>query len=159
PFVLIPVVWEVFGITLKDTPFHLPVSGWEGLDYPRSWIAPVGVYAIGIAGFFARSMRSFMLEELHRDYIRTARAKGLSRRRVVYVHALKNTLVPFASVLGPTVAFLVVGAFVIEQLFSIPGVAYAAVQASQANDYTVTLGIVLMLTTAVVLVNALTDIF
>jgi ABC-type dipeptide/oligopeptide/nickel transport system permease component len=158
PYVLIPMVWLVFGIALRDTVFHLAITGWQGWGEPRSWIAPVGVYAAGLVGYFVRSMRSFLLEELDKEYVRTARAKGLSRRRVVHRHALKNTLVPLASVLGPTVAFLVVGAFIIEQLFSIPGLAGLTVQATLADDYAVTLGTTLLLATAVVVANAVTDI-
>ncbi len=159
PFVIIPGVWLVFGILLKDTIFHLPVTGWQGLGNPQYWIAPACVFAAGLAGFFARSMRSFMLEELTKDYIRTARAKGMSERTVIYIHALKNTLLPFASVLGPTVAFLVVGAFIIEQEFGIPGIANITVQSTLSNDYAVTLATTLVLAAAVVVANALTDIF
>ncbi len=156
PFVIVPFIWSVFGVALANTPFGLPVQGWAG---PRTWIAPVCVFAAGLAGLFARSVRSFMLEELSKDYIRTARAKGLSERTVIYIHALKNTLLPLASVLGPTVAFLVVGAFIIENLFSIPGIAYATVNAATSNDYTLTLGTTLVLAAVIVVVNALTDIF
>lgn len=159
PFVLIPVVWLVFGIALKNTIFHLPVSGWQGIGSPQYWILPVAVYAAGLAGLFARSVRSFMLEELSKDYIRTARAKGLTERVVIYIHALKNTLLPLASVLGPVVGYLVVGAFIIEQLFSIPGVANITVQATLSNDYTITQGTTLVLAAVIVIVNALTDIF
>jgi len=159
PFVIIPVVWLVFGIWLKDTIFHLPVTGWDGIGDPQYWLAPSFVFAAGLAGFFARSMRSFMLEELTKDYIRTARAKGMPERTVIYIHALKNTLLPFASVLGPTVAFLVVGAFIIENEFGIPGIAQITVQSTLSNDYSVTLGTTLILATAVVIANALTDIF
>jgi ABC-type dipeptide/oligopeptide/nickel transport system permease component len=159
PFIIIPVVWAVFGIALRNTIFHLPVSGWDGVGDPQYWIAPVAVYAAGLAGFFARSMRSFMLEELNKDYVRTARAKGLSETVVIYVHAMKNTLLPLASVLGPTVAFLVTGAFIIEQLFSIPGIGNITVQSTLSDDYAVTLATTLLLAAAVVIVNALTDIF
>lgn len=159
PFVLIPIVWFVFGQLLKDTVFHLPVTGWQGLSDPHYWLLPAFVFAAGLSGFFARSMRSFMLEELKKDYIRTARAKGISERKVIYIHAMKNTLLPFASVLGPTVAFLVVGAFIIEQEFSIPGIANITVQSTLSNDYAVTMGTTLVLAAAVVVVNALTDIF
>lgn len=159
PFVLIPGVWLVFGILLQNTFFHLEVTGWQGLGAPRYWIAPVFVFAAGLSGFFARSVRSFMLEELNKDYIRTVRAKGMTERTVIYIHAMKNTLLPFASVLGPTVAFLVVGAFIIEQEFSIPGIANITVQSTLADDYSVTLGTTLVLAAAVVIVNALTDIF
>jgi len=159
PFVIIPGVWIVFGILLKDTAFHLPVTGWQGLGDPHYWLEPSFVFAAGLVGLFARSMRSFMLEELGKDYIRLARAKGLSERKVIYIHAMKNTLIPFASVLGPTVAFLVVGAFIIEQEFSIPGIAYITVQSTLSNDYAVTLATTLVLAAAVVVANALTDIF
>jgi len=159
PFVIIPIVWLVFGIGLKGTIFHLPVTGWDGVGDPQYWLAPAFVFAAGLAGFFARSMRSFMLEELTKDYIRTARAKGMPERTVIYIHALKNTLLPFASVLGPTVAYLVVGAFIIEDLFGIPGIAQITVQSTLSNDYSVTLGTTLILATAVVIANALTDIF
>lgn len=159
PFVIIPVVWLVFGVLLKNTIFHLPVTGWQGIGNPQYWLAPAFVFAAGLVGFFARSMRSFMLEELNKDYVRTARAKGLPERTVIYVHALKNTLLPFASVLGPTVAFLVVGAFIIEQEFSIPGIANITVQSTLSNDYAVTLATTLVLAAAVVVANALTDIF
>ncbi len=159
PFVIIPGVWLVFGVLLKDTFFHLPVSGWNGLGDPRSWLAPACVFAAGLAGLFARSLRSFMLEELSKDYIRMARAKGLPERRVIYLHAMKNTLLPFASVLGPTIAFLVVGAFIIENEFSIPGVANITVQSTLSDDYSVTMATTLVLAAAVVVANALTDIF
>ncbi|HXT37291.1 MAG TPA: ABC transporter permease [Chloroflexota bacterium] len=159
PFVIIPAVWLIFGILLKNTFFHLPVSGWDGIGDPQYWIAPACVFAAGLAGLFARSMRSFMLEELNKDYIRMARAKGLAERRVIYLHALKNTLLPFASILGPTIAFLVVGAFIIENEFSIPGIANITVQSTLSDDYSVTLATTLVLAAAVVVANALTDIF
>jgi len=104
-------------------------------------------------------MRSFMLEVLNQQYIRTAKAKGLAYWKIVFVHAAKNTLVPFASILGPTIAFLVVGAFIIENLFNIPGIAQITVQSTLANDYNVTLATTVLLALAVVVVNALTDIF
>jgi len=159
PFVIIPVVWLVFGIALQGTIFHLPVTGWHGITQPLYWIAPVFTFAAGLVGFFARSVRSFMLEELNRDYIRTARAKGLNERTVVYVHAMKNTLLPLASVLGPVVAYLVVGAFIIELLFSIPGIANITVSSTLSNDYAVTLGTTIVLAATIVVVNTLTDIF
>jgi ABC-type dipeptide/oligopeptide/nickel transport system permease component len=159
PFVIIPGVWLVFGVLLQNTFFHLPVSGWNGLSDPRSWLAPACVFAAGLAGLFARSLRSFMLEELSKDYIRMARAKGLKERQVIYLHAMKNTLLPFASVLGPTIAFLVVGAFIIENEFSIPGVANITVQSTLSDDYSVTMATTLVLAAAVVVANALTDIF
>ncbi|HVA90409.1 MAG TPA: ABC transporter permease [Chloroflexota bacterium] len=156
-FVLIPFLVDLFSIHLGWLPAgQWGDPGWLGV---KETVLPVTVYAAGLAGFFARSVRSFMLEVLHQDYIRLARAKGLRERKVVYVHAMKNTLLPFASVLGPTIAFLVVGAFIVENEFSINGIGYITVQATQAGDFTVTEATTLVLAAAVVIINALTDIF
>jgi len=155
PLLIIALGRLVFSINLH----WLPVAGWQGYTNVQSLILPVVVYASGIVGFYARSMRSFMLEVLNQQYIRTAKAKGLPYWRVVFVQAAKNTLVPFASVLGPTIAFLVVGAFIVETVFGIPGIAGITVQSTLASDYNVTLGTTVLLSIAVVIVNALTDLF
>ncbi len=144
---------------LSQNTLHLPVAGWAGYTNLRSLIMPVLIYASGIIGFYARSMRSFMLEVLSQQYIRTARAKGLAYWKIVLVQAAKNTLVPFASVLGPTISVLVAGAFIVETIFSIPGIAGITVQSTLASDYNVTLATTIVLAFAVVLVNALTDVF
>ncbi|HZS89774.1 MAG TPA: ABC transporter permease [Chloroflexota bacterium] len=155
PLLLIGVARVIFSIDLH----WLPVAGWNGFTSVQYLAMPVLIYASGIVGFYARSMRSFMLEVLNQQYIRTAKAKGLAYWKIVFVHAAKNTLVPFASILGPTIAFLVVGAFIIENLFNIPGIAQITVQSTLANDYNVTLATTVLLALAVVVVNALTDIF
>ncbi len=157
PFVLIPVLQVIFSVRLGWLPAgQWGDDGWLGV---KEYVLPVTVYAAGLAGFFARSVRSFMLEVLNQDYIRMARAKGLRERRVIYLHAMKNTLLPFASVLGPTIAYLVVGAFIVENLFSIPGIGQITVQATLQDDMTVTEATTLVLAVAVVVINALTDIF
>jgi ABC-type dipeptide/oligopeptide/nickel transport system permease component len=156
-FVLIPFAVTLFSIRLHWLPAgQWGDPGWMGI---KEAALPVAVYAAGLAGFFARSMRSFMLEVLHQDYIRTARAKGLRRHTVIYVHALKNTLLPFSSVLGPAIAFLVVGSFVVENEFSVNGIGYITVQSTLAGDFAVTEATTLLLASTVVVVNALTDIF
>ena len=154
---LIPFVVDIFSIDLGWLPAgQWGDPGWLGV---KETVLPVAVYAAGLAGFFARSVRSFMLEVLHQDYIRLARAKGLRSGKVIYIHAMKNTLLPFASVLGPTIAFLVVGAFIVENEFSINGIGYVTVQSTLSGDFTVTEATTLVLAAAVVIVNALTDIF
>src|SRR5205085_33548 len=155
PLLLIGVARVILSIELH----WLPVTGWQGFTNVQSLVMPVLIYASGIMGFYARSMRSFMLEVLNQQYIRTAKAKGLAYWKIVFVHAAKNTLVPFASVLGPTIAFLVVGAFIVETIFDIPGIAGITVQSTLANDYDVTLATTILLALAVVFVNALTDVF
>jgi ABC-type dipeptide/oligopeptide/nickel transport system permease component len=154
PLLLIGAGRVIFSINLR----WLPVDGWQGYTNVRYLIMPVLVYASGLMGFYARSMRSFMLEALSQHYVRTARAKGLASWKIIFKHAAKNTLAPFASVLGPTIAFLVVGAFIVETLFDIPGIAKITVDSTIASDYDVTLATTILLALAVVLVNALTDI-
>jgi ABC-type dipeptide/oligopeptide/nickel transport system permease component len=157
PFVLIPIVQVIFAVKLGWLPAgQWGDDGWEGV---KEYVLPVSVYSAGLAGFFARSVRSFMLEVLNQDYIRMARAKGLKERRVIYLHAMKNTLLPLSSVLGPTIAYLVVGAFIVENLFSIPGIGQITVQATLQDDVTVTEATTLILAVAVVVINAITDIF
>jgi ABC-type dipeptide/oligopeptide/nickel transport system permease component len=100
-----------------------------------------------------------MLEVLQQDYIRTARAKGLRQPIIVWVHAMKNTLLPLASIVGPTIAYLIVGAFIIESYFNIPGIANETVQSVFSGDYGVIEATTIALAAFVVVVNMLTDIF
>ena len=157
PFVLAPVAQLVFGVELK----WLPVSGWgdPGLAGIREMILPVLLFAAGLAGFFAKSFRSFLLEVLQEDYIRTARAKGLRERLVIYRHACKNTLVPLASIVGPTMAFLIIGAFIIENFFGIPGIGSITISAVTQSDYPVIEATTILLASSVVFINFLTDVF
>ncbi len=155
PLLLIGVAQLVLG----DNLHWVNPTGWQGYTAVKYLVLPILVYASGIVGLYARSMRSFMLEVMNQQYIRTAKAKGLAYWRIVFIQAGKNTLVPFASVLGPTIAFLVVGAFIVETVFGIPGIAGLTVQSTLNSDYNVTLATTILLAVAVVVVNALTDIF
>jgi len=165
-FVLCPVCQLIFAVDLH----WVPVEGWGdggwtgplgmiplGLSL-NEMILPVAIFAAGLAGFFAKSMRSFMLEVLRQDYIRTARAKGLKNRVIVWLHAAKNTLLPLFSIVGPTIAYLVAGAFIIEFFFAIPGVGWFTAISVEESDYSVIEGTTLLLVVAVVVVNMLTDI-
>jgi ABC-type dipeptide/oligopeptide/nickel transport system permease component len=156
-FVTAPLAQLFLGADLKV----LPVAGWgdPGVDGLKEMILPVGLYAAGLAGFFAKSFRSFVVEVKKQDYIRTARAKGLRWRRIVVLHVLKNTLLPLASIVGPAVAYLVVGAFIIESFFSIPGIGSITVAAVQDSNYPVVEATTIMIATSVMIVNLLTDIF
>jgi ABC-type dipeptide/oligopeptide/nickel transport system permease component len=156
-FVLAPIAQLVFGVELK----WLPVSGWgdPGIDGIREMILPVVLFAAGLAGFFAKSFRSFLLEVLQEDYIRTARAKGLKERVVIYLHACKNTMVPLATIVGPTMAFLIVGAFIIENFFGIPGIGSITISAVTQSDYPVIEATTIILASSVVFINFLTDVF
>lgn len=156
-FVLAPLAQLVFAVKLG----WLPVAGWNdpGTEGFKELVMPVGLFAAGLAAYFAKSFRSFLLEVLTQDYIRTARAKGLKERVVIYVHAIKNTLLPLATIVGPTAAFLIVGAFIIEAFFNIPGIGNITVNAVIQSDYPVIEATTILLATAVVVVNFLTDIF
>jgi ABC-type dipeptide/oligopeptide/nickel transport system permease component len=156
-FVLVPVCQLIFGDFLR----WFPVSGWgdPGVLGFKEMVLPVTLYAASISAFFAKSFRSFMLEILRQDYIRTARAKGLKQRTIVYTHAVKNTLLPLASIVGPTIAFLIVGSFIIEFFFAIPGVGFITVNSVEQSDFPVIEATTVLLAAFVVVVNMLTDIF
>jgi ABC-type dipeptide/oligopeptide/nickel transport system permease component len=154
-FVLIPILqWANYQLYLRGGP-ALPAAGWGSLHY---WVMPVIVLTAGNLGYISRLTRSNVLDILQQDYVRTARGKGLPERIVRNAHVLRNAMLPIVTVIGPAIAFLVTGAFVVESLFSIPGVGFLSVQAVQQRDYPVIQGTVVVLTLAVVLMNLLTDI-
>ncbi len=154
-FVLAGVVQIVqVGLYKAGLP-SLPTSGWGELKY---WVLPVLVLAAASTGYMARLTRNSVLETLDQDYIRTAKAKGASSRRVLLRHALRNALLPIVTVLGPAVAFVVVGSFVIENAFRVPGIGFIAVQSIGTRDYPVIQSVTLLLALAVVLMNLLADI-
>ena len=132
----------------------LPPALWEG---PRHIILPAIALGAGFAGYIARLTRSTLLEVLKADYIRTARAKGLSETTVLVKHALKNSLSPIVSVMGPLTAGLVTGSFVIEYIFSIPGMGNYFITAVTNRDYPLIMGVTLVYAVLIVLANILVD--
>jgi ABC-type dipeptide/oligopeptide/nickel transport system permease component len=132
----------------------VPVAGWGTLQQA---VLPVVILAVPPAAYIARLSRTYMLEVLQQDYIRTARAKGLSRRLVVYRHALRNTLVPLLTTIGIIFGGLLSAAFVVETIFNIPGLGRMAIQAISARDYPVTMAIVLLFTMFYAVINLLVD--
>ena len=154
-FVIIPLAWAIDLALYKAGLPSLPVAGW---GKPEQVILPVFVLAAANVGFIARLMRNSMLQVMREDFIRTARAKGLPWGVVIRRHVLSNALLPLLTVLGPATAFLVTGAFVVENLFAIPGVGYLAVQSIGQRDYPVIQATTLLLALAVVIMNLLTDI-
>jgi ABC-type dipeptide/oligopeptide/nickel transport system permease component len=115
----------------------LPVAGWGSLSH---MIMPALVLGLGTMAFLTRLMRSSMLEIVHSDYVRTAKAKGLSPGRVFLRHQLRNAILPVITVLGPAIAAITTGGFVVELVFAIPGLGRYFVQAVQQLDYTVIMG-------------------
>jgi ABC-type dipeptide/oligopeptide/nickel transport system permease component len=153
-FVLIPLLrWMNYQLYVRGAP-SLPVAGW---GRPEHWIMPVLVLSAANMGYLARLTRVTMLEVLHQDYVRTALAKGLDKQRIHWIHAFRNALLPIVTVIGPSIAFLVTGAFVVETLFSIPGVGHLSVQAISQRDYPVIQSSTVILATAVLIMNLITD--
>ncbi len=136
------------------------VLGWlpaAGLAEPRALILPSFCLAAPFAAQVARLVRTGMLEVMNQDWIRTARAKGLSELRVITGHALRGALLPVITFLGPALAGILTGSLVIEQVFAIPGVGTHFVQSALNRDYTLALGMVMLYTVAVYVLNAMAD--
>lgn len=150
-FVLAPLLVLLFSLTL----YLLPVARWESW---RHMILPVICAGLPTAAYVARLTRGGMLEVLRSDFIRTARAKGLSERAVIYRHALRGGLLPVVSFLGPGLSALLVGSLVIEQIFSIPGMGRYFVEAALNRDYNLVMGITIVYGTLVMVLNAAVDI-
>jgi oligopeptide transport system permease protein len=134
----------------------LPTSGWTG-----GWMHKIlPSFTLGLVpmAYCVRLLRASLLETLELDYIRMARAKGLSRSRVVLKHALRNSLIPLVTVSGPLLGYLVTGSFVIENIFAVPGVARFYVASVVARDYTVVLGLTVMLALLIVIANLVVDV-
>ncbi len=130
-----------------------------GLDQPISYILPVVALGGYSMSFMARLMRSSLLEVMGQDYIRTARAKGLTEFAVVTRHALRNALIPLITILGPTIAALLTGSFVIEKIFALPGMGKHFVTSITNRDYTTILGISIFYSTFLVVMVFIVDIF
>ena len=150
-FVLGPLLVLIFALWLG----WLPVAGWEG---PRHKILPSITLGAAYAAYVARLTRGGMLEVLSQDFIRTARAKGLSEARVVLRHALRGGLQPVVSFLGPAAAGLLTGSFVVETIFQIPGLGRFFVQAAFNRDYTMIMGMVLFYALFILSFNLAVDV-
>ncbi len=150
-FLLGPLLVLIFGIYLE----WLPVSGWG--DMPGDKIMPSITLGTGYAAYIARLSRGGMLEVLSQDYIRTARAKGLSERVIIFKHAMRGGLIPVVAFLGPAFAGLLGGSFVVETIFQIPGLGRFYVQAAFNRDYTMILGMTIFFATLIILFNLLSD--
>lgn len=150
-FLVATVLVYVFSVRLG----WLPTSGWsEGW---REKLLPSFTLGLLPTAYLARLVRAGMLETLAEDYVRAARAKGLRRRRVVAVHALRNSLIPVLSASGPMIGALVTGVFVIEDVFAVPGIGRFFVAAVSARDYPLVLGLTIVFSAAVILANLAVD--
>ncbi len=153
-FALGPILILVFSIWLGWTPVSGSGSGWAFVSH---LVLPTLTLGSGLAAVLTRMVRTAMLEELSADYIRTARAKGLTDRRVVYVHALGNALIPVLTVIGLQFGSLLAGAIVTETIFSLPGIGRLTLSAISNRDYALVQGAILVIGLTYVGVNLLTD--
>jgi ABC-type dipeptide/oligopeptide/nickel transport system permease component len=149
-FALGPLLILLFSIEIGA----LPVSGRNGIG---SYVLPAATLGAALAAILTRMVRGAMLEELSADYIRTARAKGLSTAAVLFRHGLRNALIPIITILGLQFGTLLAGTIVTETIFSWPGIGRLTVQAISARDYPLLQGCILVISLSYVLVNLLTD--
>jgi oligopeptide transport system permease protein len=150
-FVMGPLLALLFGIHLQ----WVNVSGWYG---PTDRILPALTLGFVYAAYVARLTRGGMLEVLNQDFIRTARSKGASEFRVIFRHALRGGLLPIVSFLGPAIAGILTGSFVIETIFQIPGLGREFVQSAFNRDYTLVLGTVILYATLIIILNLIVDV-
>ena len=151
-FLLGPLLVLIFGIYLE----WLPISGWNSL--PGDKILPAITLGTGYAAYIARLTRGGMLDILSQDYIRTARAKGLSEIVIVCKHGLRGGLIPVVAFLGPAFAGMLGGSFVVETIFNIPGLGRFYVQAAFNRDYTMILGTTIFFAALIVSFNLISDV-
>ncbi len=150
-FWLGPMLIIIFSLKLN----FFPVSGPGGLDH---LILPAVTLGTAMAAFLTRMIRSSMLEELSKDYIRTARAKGLSKWRIIYKHALKNALIPVLTIVGLQLGILLTGAIITETIFSWPGIGRMTIQAIHQRNYPLVQGAILFISANYIFINTITDI-
>jgi oligopeptide transport system permease protein len=151
PFVLGPLLILAFAIQLR----WVNASGWFE---PMDRVLPSLVLGFSISAYVTRLTRGGMLEILNQDFIRTARAKGATETRVIFKHALRGGLVPTVSFLGPAIAGVLTGSFVIETIFQIPGLGREFVNSAFNRDYTLVLGTVILYATVLIVLNLVVDV-
>jgi oligopeptide transport system permease protein len=137
----------------------VPTSGWPLGVWELDSRVILPSLALGLLPmtYFARLVRGTMLETMQQDYVRTARAKGLRWRRVVWLHVFRNSLIPMVTAAGPLLGFIITGSFVIEQIFAIPGIGRYYVTAVTSRDYSVVMGLTIVLSLIIIVANLVVD--
>ena len=151
-FVIGPLLQIVFGLQLH----WLPIAGWDGSFAAK--ILPVFVLALPNIAYISRLTRGSMIESLRTNYVRTARAKGIGARRVIWKHAMTGAMLPVIAYLGPATAITVTGSVVIEQIFGIPGIGRYFVEGASNRDYPLVMGVTIIYGGIVILANIVTDV-
>ena len=150
-FVICTVLLYFFGVKLKVLPTI-------GLNTWKNYIMPVMALSFYPTAYIMRLMRSSMLDVLGQDYMRTAKAKGVSGRKQLFKHALRNAILPVVTYVGPMLAYTVTGSFIVEKIFVIPGLGGESISAIQGRDYTLIMGTTIFLASLIVIMNVVVDI-
>ncbi|MBR5437744.1 MAG: ABC transporter permease [Clostridia bacterium] len=149
-FIMGSLLLIIFAITLRVLPANGNASG--------GMILPVITLSLYPMAYITRLTRSSMLDVLGQDYIRTAKAKGVSGNKIIFKHALKNSLIPVLTYFGPMLAYIVTGSLVVEQIFAVPGIGRSFVNSITNRDYTLIMGTTIVLAALIVIMNLITDI-
>ena len=150
-FVVCTILLYIFSLKLGWLPSY-GLTGW------KNYIMPVIALGFYPTAYICRLMRSSMLDVLGQDYMRTARAKGVSSVKILFKHALRNAILPVITYVGPMLAGLMTGSFVVEKIFSIPGLGRDFVSAITNRDYMMIMGTTILLATLVIVANVVVDI-
>ncbi len=150
-FVICTVLMYLLGVRLKLLPTM-------GLESAKHYIMPVIALSFYPTAYIMRLMRSSMLDVLGQDYMRTARAKGLSGGVILFKHALRNAVLPVVTYVGPMLAYTITGSFVVEKIFVIPGLGGEFIKAINGRDYTLIMGTTIFLATLIIVMNVVVDI-
>ena len=150
-FVICTLLLYMFGVNIKILPTF-------GLSTWKHYVMPVMALAFYPTAYITRLMRSSMLDVLGQDYMRTAKAKGLSEYVSLFKHALRNAILPVVTYVGPMLAYTISGSFIVEKIFTIPGLGGEFIGSINARDYTLIMGTTIFLATLMVIVNVLVDI-
>ena len=149
-FIMGSLLLIIFAITLRVLPANGNADG--------GMILPVITLSLYPMAYITRLTRSSMLDVLGQDYIRTAKAKGVSGNKIIFKHALKNSLIPVLTYFGPMLAYIVTGSLVVEQIFAVPGIGRNFVNSITNRDYTLIMGTTIVLAALIVIMNLITDI-
>lgn len=150
-FVICTLLLYFFGVKLQILPTM-------GLTTAKHYVMPVMALAFYPTAYIMRLMRSSMLDVLGQDYMRTAKAKGLAGGKILFKHALRNAILPVITYVGPLLAYTVTGSFVVEKIFTIPGLGGEFIAAINGRDYTQIMGTTIFLATLIILMNVVVDI-
>ena len=150
-FVICTLLLYFFGVRLQILP-TMGLTSW------KHYIMPVMALAFYPTAYIMRLMRSSMLDVLGQDYMRTAKAKGLAGGKILFKHALRNAILPVITYVGPLLAYTVTGSFVVEKIFTIPGLGGEFISAINGRDYTLIMGTTIFLATLIILMNVVVDI-